>query len=262
MNWLQLCVIAEPPDALWPERISAGNLPMKVCILDNDVIDPRVSDTYKSYTHMFAELFHKAGADDWEFVGFHPPRFDYPDSFDQFDAVLLTGSRHDSFSDEPWIVRLREVVTELLASHKKLIGICFGHQLIAYCLGARVGRNEAGWSVGHTEYQWHDPDFSAAGGREQITLLASHQDQVHELPEGARLLASNDFCPVAAFVLDDKVFCVQPHPEFVEPYTDFLLEKNRERIGEEKYHEGKAKLGRGHEGEDFARMMKAFVEGN
>ena len=62
--------------------------------------------------------------------------------------VLLTGSRADSFSDEPWVRVLRGHVSELLERRKPLLGICFGHQLIAHCLGAPVGRAPQGWGMG------------------------------------------------------------------------------------------------------------------
>jgi GMP synthase-like glutamine amidotransferase len=110
-------------------------------------------------------------------------------------------------------------------------------------------------------YQWHDPEFPQAQGREEVSLLASHQDQVLELPAGARLLASSDFCPVAAFAVDDHVFCVQAHPEFVEAYSGYILNNRRESLGETVYRNGMASLSDGHDGADVARMMVAFVEG-
>src|SRR4051812_13498494 len=100
----------------------------RICILDNDHLDPAVADTYVSYGAMTETMFAAAGVP-WRFDRFDTTQGHYPDSFDPYDAVLLTGSKHDSFSDEPWVVALRERVTELLAQRKKLLGICFGHQL-------------------------------------------------------------------------------------------------------------------------------------
>ena len=80
-----------------------------------------------------------------------------------------------------------------------------------------------------------------------------------ELPKGATLLASSDFCPVAAFAVDDHVFCVQPHPEFVEDYSAFLLNKRRTMFGEEKYQAFTRSLAEGHDGQAVARMMVAFI---
>jgi GMP synthase-like glutamine amidotransferase len=261
---------------------------MKLCILENDDLDPAAGTAYGRYGSMFERLFKDAGAD-WEFDIFHTPKFEYPASFDAYRAVLLTGSKADSFSDEPWIVELRARVTQLLAQKKKLLGICFGHQLIALCLGAKVGRAPQGWGVGRMSYDWHaadlplapedsrpaagtpqdgqapmggsDPRSGGAWERQSVALLVSHQDQVLALPDNAVLLASNAHCPVAGYAVGDAVFCVQGHPEFVEDYSAFLMHKRRERLGEHLYTQGVGSLQHGHDGLDVARMMVAFVEG-
>ena len=233
---------------------------MKICILDNDVIDPEVAPTYTSYGAMFERLLGDAGADA-SFEHFNTMQGEYPASFDAFDAVLLTGSRADSFSQAPWVLALRQQVELLLKQKKKLVGVCFGHQLIALCMGAKVGRAPQGWGTGRMTYQWHTHPLSQPSDRTDISLLASHQDQVFELPEGATLLASNAFCPVAAFVVEQQVLCVQPHPEFVEDYSAFLLNKRRALLGEAQYSRSIDSLVLGHDGAHMARMMVAFIKG-
>ena len=261
---------------------------MKLCILENDDLDPAAGAVYGRYGTMFQRLFQDAGAD-WEFDIFHTPKGEYPASFDPYGAVLLTGSKADSFSDEPWVVELRARVTSLLEQKKKLLGICFGHQLIALCLGAKVGRAPQGWGVGRMSYDWHaadlplapednkpaagpsqggqaptggsDPRSGGAQGRQSVALLVSHQDQVLELPQNAVLLASNAHCPVAGYAIGEEVFCVQGHPEFVADYSAFLMAKRRERLGEALYTQGVDSLQHGHDGLDVARMMVVFVEG-
>lgn len=232
---------------------------MKLCVLDNDVLDPAVAPTYTGYGAMLVRLLRDAGAE-WEMDIFAAVHGQYPESFDTYDAVLLTGSRADSFSDVPWVVTLRQKVEQLLQEQKKMLGVCFGHQLIALCMGAKVGRAPQGWGTGRMTYQWHAPDFSQAQGRTEIALLASHQDQVFELPAGATLLASSAFCPVAAFAVGQHVLCVQPHPEFVAHYSAYLLDKRRTQLGEEHYSASQKSLALGHEGLELARMMVAFVE--
>jgi GMP synthase-like glutamine amidotransferase len=232
---------------------------LRVCILDNDNLDPAVVDPYVSYGAMTEKMFAAAGTR-WQFDRFNTTRQEYPDSFDDYDAVLLTGSRADSFSDTPWVQALRARVTELLRQRKPLLGICFGHQLIAHCLGAQVGRAPQGWGMGRMTYDWCGPQPLTARSPATLSLLASHQDQVLTLPAGATLLARSDFCPVAAYQIDNHVFCVQPHPEFVEPYTEYLLDTRRARVGEAVHANGKAALGLGHDGLDVARFMQAFVE--
>ena len=231
---------------------------MKLCILENDSIDAAVAPLYTGYGAMFERLLREAGATG-EFEVFNTVKGEYPASFDAYDAVLLTGSRADSFSQDPWVLALKEKVEALLETKKKLIGVCFGHQLIALCMGAKVGRAPQGWGAGRMQYQWTQPESPHADGRTDIALLASHQDQVFELPSGARLLATSAFCPVAAFDVPGQVFCVQPHPEFVEDYSAFLLDKRRSILGEEKYQTFTQSLDKGHDGSAMAHMMVDFI---
>ncbi len=234
----------------------------KICILENDHLDAELELRYHGYGAMFERLLRQAGADA-QFDVFNTERGQYPPSFDDYDAVILTGGRADAFSGDPWVARLRETVSALLEPHSKpkLIGVCLGHQLVGLCMGAEVGRSDKGWGAGRMTYRWLAPDFGGEAQSESIALLASHQDQVATLPAGATLLATSDFCPVAAFRVDDRVLCVQPHPEFVEDYSAYLLQKRRRSIGEDKFERGMRELAKGHEGERFARMMLAFIKG-
>jgi len=234
---------------------------MKWCILENDSLDPAAEPLYQGYGAMFERLLRNAGASG-QFDVFNTVRGEYPASFDDYDAVLLTGSRADAFSQEPWVLTLRQKVDQLLQQGKKLVGICFGHQLIALCLGARVGRAPQGWGVGRKQYRWLDQTVSPAkDDAPEVALLASHQDQVFDLPHGAKLLATSDYCPVAGFTVESQVFCVQPHPEFVPDYSAFLLDKRRALLGEETYRTATQGLVHGHDGPDVARRIVAFIEG-
>lgn len=92
-----------------------------------------------------------------------------------------------------------------------MVGICFGHQIIAQALGGAVIKHPDGWAVGAQDY-----DF----GGERVTLNAWHQDQVIRRPEGAEVLARNAFCENAALIYDDRAFSVQAHPEFSDSFIE------------------------------------------
>lgn len=230
---------------------------MKLCILDNDVLDPAAVPIWGSYAAMFERLLRTAGFQG-EMHAFNARQGQYPDSFDPYDAVLLTGSRADAFSDEAWVLELRQRVQHLLAQQQKLIGICFGHQLIAHCLGAKVTRAPQGWGLGRTTYTWHEPTHFSDGA-EQVSLLASHQDQVLQLPPGARLLASNAHCPIAAYAIGQQVLCIQPHPEFEPEYSAFLLNKRRALHSEAVVQKKLTALQEGHDGLRIGQLMLRFM---
>jgi GMP synthase-like glutamine amidotransferase len=232
---------------------------MKLCILDNDTLDGELAQRYTSFGAMFVRMFESVGAQ-WNYDIFSTQRGEYPASFDAYDAVLLTGSESDSFSDDAWAVELRRRVTQLLVEHKRMVGVCYGHQLIGVCMGATVARAPQGWGTGRMSYDWHRSDLPFSKDRKQISLLVSHQDQVLELPKGAMLVASSDFCPVAAFTVGNEVFCVQAHPEFDAFFSQFLLDEQRVRMGEAEYAAKSQGLLAGHDGADVARMVVAFLE--
>lgn len=242
---------------------------MKLCILDNDTLDPAAVPRWGSYAAMFERLLRRVGFSG-EIDAYSAQQGHYPESFEAYRAVLLTGSRADAFSNEPWVVSLRERVSALLAHNKTVIGVCFGHQLVAHCLGAQVARAPQGWGLGRTTYTWHEPALLDPKGQtsqhtpagesgESVSLLASHQDQVLELPAGARLLASNAHCPIAAYAIGQQVLCIQPHPEFEPEYSAFLLEKRRAQHGEAVYQKAMSGLHVGHDGPRMARLMLSFM---
>ena len=241
---------------------------MRICILDNDLIDPDGAPVWGSYAAMFEGLLRAAGYQG-SIDAFSARQGHYPPSFDAYNAELLTGSRADSFSDEAWVVALRERVTRLLQDQHKLLGVCFGHQLIAHCLGAPVQRAPRGWRVGRQAYDWlgAPEHLGLAAGQApqgpqvtQFALLASHQDQVLALPPGATLLATQADCPVAAYALGDQVFCIQPHPEFTPEVSAFLLDKRRALMGEPLYEQSMGSLSEPHDGLALARFMIRFVQ--
>ncbi|MCY3821599.1 MAG: GMP synthase [Gammaproteobacteria bacterium] len=204
---------------------------MHVGILQADRVDPEHRARFGDYPAMFAETLRGSMDQEATFEYFDVRRERYPKAIGDCDGYLITGSRASVYEDDPWIARLTGFVGELHEVRARTIGICFGHQLIAEALGGAVSRAPGGWGVGvHAwnvvrEEPWMRPPLR------EIRLLASHQDQVETLPPGARLLASSEFCPHAAFAVGDHMLAVQGHPEFTKAYAEFLLHKRKPLLG-------------------------------
>jgi GMP synthase-like glutamine amidotransferase len=207
---------------------------------------------------MFARLLTEQD-DALRFTTWDVEAGELPLSCDAADAFLITGSKSSVYDDKAWIRSLEDFVRALHATRSKLIGICFGHQLIAQALGGTVAKSAKGWGVGINAYVVDDTLFKQADGKD-LCLLASHQDQVMQMPPGAKQIATNAHCEVAGMVLGEHILTFQGHPEFTPDYARELLSFRRDMIGEERADEGLNSLVvREHEGARAARWILDFV---
>ncbi|AUF97420.1 amidotransferase [Pseudomonas sp. 02C 26] len=232
---------------------------LRICILETDVLRPELTAQYQGYGRMFEQLFLRQSVNQAEFRVYNVMNGDYPPEGERFDAYLVTGSKADSFGDDPWIQTLKAYLLKLYERGDKLLGVCFGHQLLALVLGGKAERADRGWGVGVHRYTlaahapWMDPQVT------ELTLLISHQDQVTQLPKGATVIASSDFCPNAAYHVGDQVLCFQGHPEFVHDYSRALLDARQEHLGDEVYQRAIASLKLEHQGDLVGEWMLRFV---
>ncbi|GAA6062032.1 hypothetical protein JCM10212_005465 [Sporobolomyces blumeae] len=168
----------------------------------------------------------------------------YPtdERINEADGVLLTGSAASAYEDDPWIVRLVSYISNLstLAPRAKLIGICFGHQIIARAFGARCEKNEKGWEVGTRNLDLTDV-AKALFSRVQLSVHQMHQDHVPTVPESFELLGSTAICPNHGMVkfrdssgpksLENvSIITLQGHPEFNAMIVNEVIDV-RERKG-------------------------------
>ncbi|KAF7715444.1 GMP synthase (glutamine-hydrolyzing) [Penicillium ucsense] len=184
----------------------------------------------------------------------------YPDP-SKYDAFLLSGSKHDSFRDDPWIVSLTEYVRGLLEDHKKpVVGICFGHQIIARALGARVGRGDHGWEISVDEINLTETG-QRIFGKDKLYLQQMHRDVVHEVPKGCVNLGSSPRCAIQGLYMPKRIWSVQAHPEFTEFIISQVL-KARHQSGvfnDELFQDGFSRAGKAHDGEFLAAEIVKFI---
>jgi GMP synthase-like glutamine amidotransferase len=184
---------------------------MKIGILQTGQAPDALKRDAGDYPDMFQRLLAGRGL---TFRTWHVEEMEFPESVHDAEGWLITGSRHGAYEDHPFIKPLEGFIRDAYAAQVPVVGICFGHQIIAQAMGGRVERHAKGWAVGAQEY-----DFAG----EKVRLNAWHRDQVVQVPEGAQVIATNEFCENAALLYDDRMLTVQAHPEFRPDFVDGLM---------------------------------------
>ncbi|KAF4631904.1 hypothetical protein G7Y89_g6225 [Cudoniella acicularis] len=234
--------------------------PLRIAILECDTPLEGTRAKYGGYGGVFTALL-KAGVDALNYPdlssssGLELSIYDvvtaqkYP-ALEDIDAILLTGSKYTSFDDDPWILKLVEFTKEVLKQRRvRIIGICFGHQIVGRAMGVKVGRSDKGWEISVIAL-----DLTKRGqeifGKIALSLQQMHRDIVFEYPEGVENLATTEKCHVQSMYIPKRLITVQGHPEFNEGimkeifktrhasgiFDDAQFNDAMERVN--KYHDG------------------------
>lgn len=195
---------------------------MKIGILAAGITPDVLLSEYPTYANMFAEQL-VAFDKQFTFETYDVRLDEFPDQAQDCDAWLITGSKADAYSDEPWILRLCDLIKDIDQLKQPLVGICFGHQVIARALGGRVEKFEGGWGVGAHHYSVCDT-LPLLSNVQEVTLCAFHQDQVVEKPARARVILRSDFCENAGLQYENHILTYQGHPEFSKVYETALID--------------------------------------
>jgi GMP synthase (glutamine-hydrolysing) len=174
------------------------------------------------------------------------------------DAFVITGSSSSVTERAPWMLRAEGLIREIAGAGRPLLGICFGHQMIAQALGGEVRRNPNGREMGTVRVQQVVEDRLFAGLPRAFEIQGTHVDAVVKLPTGAQVLATTPKDPNAAFRVGDNVRGVQFHPEFdadvMRGYVQARMELVRGEGGDPE-----AMLAGVHDGAEGETILRNFV---
>ena len=195
---------------------------MRIGILETDQLDDETQQAYGSYAEMFSRLFYSID-NTVSFNVYSILKNEFPSDIHECDAYLITGSKRSAYDNTDWILSLKQFINTLNNNKKTLIGICFGHQIIAQALGGQVKQSKKGWGLGTMAYSIFKHQPWMKGSFDHFKLVITHHDQVEVLPPNAETIAGNDFCPIAAVQLGRHILTFQGHPEFSADFANHLL---------------------------------------
>lgn len=202
---------------------------LRIGLLQCGHVHPDLVRDFGDYPELFRLLLAGRGVD---LVTHDVTTGALPRSPADCDGWLVSGSGDSVYDPLPWIGGLEHFLLDTVEAGVPLVAVCFGHQLLARALGAPVGRADSGWGVGAHDYELVDPPEAwTTPPLASVRLIASHQDQVGALPDGARLVARSAHCPIAAFTLGPRTLALQPHPEFPADLSRRLTALRRDQIG-------------------------------
>ncbi|MGF1757210.1 gamma-glutamyl-gamma-aminobutyrate hydrolase family protein [Photobacterium sagamiensis] len=263
---------------------------MKLGVLLCDDVRPELQIRHHNYPEMFAAILLKADPE-LELFYYRVMAGHYPDTIDECDGYISTGSKYSVYDNDEWIKNFERFVRKLFQHNKPFVGVCFGHQMIAQALSGSVMKSPNGWGIGINTWQllahesWMvrssintddsinkkpsivphsslSPYVSKTNNLERFSLAVSHQDQVVSLPANTTVLAGSAFCPNAMIKVGDHFLGIQGHPEFTREYSHDLMEIRQGDIPANAIEVGMASLEQPLDSDEVTRWMLNFIKVN
>lgn len=232
---------------------------MKVAILECDEVLEKFQPQFGHYRDMVRQMFQPFDVP-FEFTVFDCQKGHYPGDIDDYDCYITTGSKASVYDEARWIQQLIGFVKRLDRHKKKLIGICFGHQIIAMACQGMVEKSKKGWGIGVAVNRLvSHPDWMSEI-KPELHIIVSHQDQITILPKDAEVIAESDFCPFFMVQWNDHFLSIQGHPEWNRDYSRTLINERRSIIDPERVEAGLRSLDIEPDNVLFVRWILDFLK--
>lgn len=204
---------------------------MKLTIVQTGVVPDHLQPRFEDYPLMFRRMFDSTGAG-FSFDDANAQTSVLPDPA-QLEGIVITGSPAGVYEDHAWLAPLRDFIRRAYDNGTPMLGVCFGHQIMADALGGDVRKSDKGWGLGRHTYRVASRPSFMTDAPHALSVACSHQDQVLVPPPSASVILSSDFTPNAGLFYDNgRAMSVQPHPEFEDDYASALVDLRRGRAPE------------------------------
>lgn len=231
---------------------------------------PVLVEKHGDYPKFFKEMFSRASKDlegeleiKWKVYDTFR-KLEIPLKVQEYDAIVISGSRWSVNDSNPWIILLIEWVRKTWYFEKSkvpLFAICFGHQIVIKSFGQSVGPSLE-WELGWTNLSLSSAGMELFGVNDSITIHSIHKEEALSIPEGFENLASSDKCQVQALICtksDQCIVTIQGHPEVSSQYIFDLAEIRKSIIPEKVYNHARETVDLPTDGNLVAKSFLALV---
>ncbi|KAK9677395.1 hypothetical protein RND81_11G140400 [Saponaria officinalis] len=175
-----------------------------------------VKEKYGGYFGVFVRMLSEEG-EKWDLFRVILNEFPSDEEVEFYDGFVITGSCSDAHSNDFWICKLVSFLHKLDFLKKKVLGICFGHQILARSLGGKTGRATSGWDIGLRTIH-----FSSSSNKilstfkipSTLNIIECHQDVVLEVPAKVEVIGRSNKTTIEMFKYGDHMMGIQGHPEY------------------------------------------------
>ena len=190
---------------------------MNISILETGKLPKTLERRFGNYTSMFFNLLNQLEITH-TLKTYEVTKNQFPIDLKSTDLWVITGSSYGVYDNLPWILALKDLLNQIMTKKIPVLGICFGHQILAETMGGKVEKSSKGWGVGVHTYYRNDKTLWTKRLGHSFSGYASHQDQVIVAPKTSIPIYGSKFCPNSILTYGDKenpnAISIQSHPEF------------------------------------------------
>ncbi|CAO2815764.1 unnamed protein product [Amaranthus hypochondriacus] len=234
-----------------------------LCAEDSEYVKKK----YGGYFGVFVRMLGEEG-ESWDVFKVAQNEFPNEKEIENYDGFVITGSCSDAHSNHLWIIRLLNLLITLDSFNKKVLGICFGHQILGRSLGGKIGRASTGWDIGLRTIRFSPSSNKLLTAHKipaMLNIIECHQDEVLELPPKVEVIGRSNKTSIEMFKYGDHMMGIQGHPEYNKDILLHLIDRllQRKLITEAYANEMRVKLMESHDPdkEAWRKLCVNFLKG-